>query len=597
MAPRPGFASLRQIGRLLAPHATGEGPVLAAGALLGVGVVALHVLLPWPLKWILDYLAGTRASSGVLAWVTRSPDEGLLALSAAFVALALARGGAEYGQIMVLNGAGNRIVSRFRAALFGHILRQPLSFHEKQDVGELLTRIVYDTSRLRRGLNGFLVPIIQTVGLFLATLGVLWWHNQTMGISLGIGGLLTLVAMQQRGRRIAKAAKKQRRKEGSLAALVAEELRSIRELQAFGLTGSAVATRFGDRNFKSLRQEQKLRRLAAGLSFRVEAILALSVGVAVVLGIRAVGTGDLSAGDLWLFVSYAAALRSPFSAFARQTARLGRTYACGERLANLADREPEIVDGLTVLTGLPRGELVFQAVSVKAPKRARGGRKWALDDMSCLLPAGKRIAIVGPNGAGKSTLLRLALRLADPAAGRVLLDGRDLREYTVESLRKQMSVVFQDSVLGGLSVRENIAFGLSRASDQSVQSAATVARAHHFIQALPQGYETKVRRGGDLFSGGERQRLAVARAILRGGRIWLLDEPTAGLDHATARELEDVLLGLTQGRTTLWVTHDPDLVPRLDWVLAVDRGRAAFNGPPDAYHAWLGEFFKTSTFA
>jgi len=571
--------------------------MLAVGAALGVAVVALHVLLPWPLKWILDLLAGTRDPSGGVDWLGRLPGNGLLALSAAFVALALASAGAEYGQVMVLNGAGNRIVSRFRAGLFGHILRQPLSFHEKQDVGELLTRIVYDTSRLRRGLNGFLIQIVQTVALFLATLGVLCWHNQAMGFALGVGGLLALLAMQRRGRRIAKAAKKQRRKEGSVAALVAEELRSIRELQTFGLTGSALLTRFGDRNFKSLRQEQKVRRLAAGLSFRVEAILALSVGLAVVLGTKAVGAGDLSAGDLWLFVSYAAALRSPFSGFARQTARLGQTYACGERLAKLTEREPEIADGPIALTGLPPGELVFEAVSAKAPTRARGGRKWSLDAMSGLLPAGKRIAIVGANGAGKSTLLRLALRLADPATGRVLLDGRDLREYNVESLRRQMSVVFQDSVLAGLSVRENIAFGLSRVSDQSVQSAATAARAHQFIQALPQGYETKVRRGGDLFSGGERQRLAVARAILHGGRIWLLDEPTAGLDHVTARELEDVLLGLTQGRTTLWVTHDPALVPRLDWVLALDRGRAVFNGPPEAYHAWLGEFFRTSSYA
>jgi len=582
---------------MLAPHAAGEGRMLAVGALLGVGVVAMQVLLPWPLKWILDFLAGARDASGVVHWVARSPDNGLLALSAAFVALALAAAGAEYGQVMVLNGAGNRIVSRFRAGLFGHILRQPLSFHEKQDMGELLTRVVYDTSRLRRGLNGFLIQIVQTVALFLATLSVLWWHNQAMGFALGVGGLLTLLAMLRRGRRIAKAAKKQRRKEGNLAALVAEELRSIRELQTFGLAGSALLARFGDRNFKSLRQEQKVRRLAAGLSFRVEAILAVSVGLAVVLGIKAVDAGDLSAGDLWLFVSYAAALRSPFSGFARQTARLGRTYACVERLGKVVQREPEIADGPVALTGLLRGELEFEAVSAKAPRRARGGRKWTLDEMSCRLPTGKRIAVVGANGAGKSTLLRLALRLADPDSGRVLLDGRDMREYTVESLRRQMSVVFQDSVLAGLSVRENIAFGLARVSDLSVKSAATAARAHRFIEALPQGYETKVRRGGDLFSGGERQRLAVARAILRGGRIWLLDEPTAGLDHVSARELEEVLLELTQGRTTLWVTHDADLVPRLDWVLALDRGRAAFNGPPDAYHVWLGEFFKASTVA
>ncbi|HEU5303883.1 MAG TPA: ABC transporter ATP-binding protein [Gemmatimonadales bacterium] len=585
--------SVRRIVAMLAPHATGEGRPLAWGALLGVLVVIGQVLLPWPIKWMLDSFVG----SSHTAWDPEWGAVGPVPLATAYVILALAGAGAEYWQVLVLTGAGNRIVSRFRATLFGHVLRQPLSFHEKQDLGELLTRIVYDTSRLRRGLNAFLVQIVQTLVLFTALLGVLCWHNRSLGLALGAGGVLAILAMQRRGQRIAKAARKQRRKEGRLASLVADELRSIRELQTFGLGSSAFLARFGERNSKSLRQEQKVRRLAAGLIFRVHLILAVTIGLAVVLGGRAIAAGDLGAGDLWLFLSYVMALRSPLAAFARETGRLGRTYACGERLEKLAQRRPEIVDGPLAFGGFLQGELAFEGVSVKSPKRARGGRKWTLHELSCRFPAGKRIAVVGPNGAGKSTLLRLVLRLADPVSGRVLLDGRDLREYTLESLRRQMSVVFQDSVLAGLTVRENVVFGLPRVSDLSLKAATTAARAHHLITALPDGYDTRVRRGGDLFSGGERQRIAIARALLHGGRVWLLDEPTAGLDHATSRELEAVLLELTHGRTTLWVTHDPELIPRLDWVLALDGGRAAFSGPPDAYQVWLNDFFKTPTVA
>jgi len=581
---------LRRIGALLRPHAAGEGRHLAIGALLGVGVVALHVLRPWPLKWILDYVSGARLGGPVVAWVSNDPAAGIASLSALFVAIALAGAGAEYAQMLLLNGLGNRVLFRFRAALFTHILHQPLAFHESHEVGELLTRVVYDTSRLRRGLNGLLIRIFQTLALFVAVFGVLLWLNLALGLVLALGGALAVVAMRGRGRRIARAARKQRIKEGSLAALVANELASIRELQTFGLAGSAVQQRFAGRNNRSLRQEQKLRRLAAGLSLRVDVLLALSVAMALWLGAHSVIAGRLTAGDLVLFFSYATALRGPFADFAFQTARLGRTYACADRLTRITKRTTAVTDrpGAVPAPSL-RGDLRFEEVALKTPKKRRAGPKWTLDGLSCTLPAGRRIAVVGPNGAGKSTLLSLVLRLADPHRGRILLDGLDLRDYTLDSVRGQTSVVFQDSVLTGLSVRGNIALGLEDADLKDVQAAAAAARAAPFIERLPQGYDTPVRRGGGLFSGGERQRLALARALLRNGRLWLLDEPTTGLDYATTQDLTAVLLEVTSGRTTLWVTHDPDLVPRLDWVLALDRGKAAFTGTPSDYFRWHAE--------
>jgi ABC-type multidrug transport system fused ATPase/permease subunit len=226
-------------------------------------------------------------------------------------------------------------------------------------------------------------------------------------------------------------------------------------------------------------------------------------------------------------------------------------------------------------------------VTVKARRRVRAARKLTLDQVSCVIPAGKRTAVVGGNGAGKSTLLRLMLRLVDPDRGQVSLDDHDIRDWTLESLRGQMSVVFQDTVLAGLSVRDNIALGLHEVSDDAIRSAATAARVHAFIERLPVGYDTPVRRGGDLFSGGERQRLAIARALLRNGSVWLLDEPTSALDHDAADDLTDVLFDATAGRTTLWVTHDPALVRRTDWVLLLDRGVLQFAGPPDEYAARL----------
>lgn len=569
---------LRRIIRLLRPHAVGEGAVAARGAMLGVAAVVLHVLRPWPLKWIVDGL--TSDAHSPVATVLRSP----VMLALAFVMLAFAGSAAAYQQSMLLNGLGNRVLFRFRETLFAHVLRQPLAYHQGLEVGELMTRIVYDTSRLRRGLNGMLIRVVQPLALFIASMGALLWIDWRLAAVLLAGGAVALLLMQRRGRRIVSVARKQRAKEGRLAALVGSELRAVRELQAFGMASSAVLARFAVRNQRSLRQELKLQRLSLGLTLRVDVAIAASIALAMWLGADGVAGDVFSAGDLVLFLSYALSLSRPFSDFANATARLGRTFACADRLERIMRREVDIADRADALDAAGvQGTLRFEGVSLRTPKRRRSDRKWTLEGVDCDLPAGRRIAIVGGNGAGKSTLLSLVLRLADPDTGRILLDGRDLRDYTIASLRAQVSIVFQDSVLTGVSVRDNIALGAPDAPLEAIEEAAHDARVSRFIKRLPDGYDTLVRRGGDLFSGGERQRIAIARALLRNGRIWLLDEPTTGLDQKSAAELTERIFDVTDGRTVLWVTHDRVLLARMDWVLEMNAGRVVHSGPAAGY--------------
>lgn len=571
---RPG-PGLRAIASLLRPHATGEGRVLAGGVALGLAVVGLQVLRPWPLKWIVDHLGALGELEVAL-------------LAAAYVGIATAAAAAFYRQTLLLYGLGNRVVFRFRSALFRHVLAQPLAFHESRELGELLTRVVYDTSRLRRGVNGISTRIVQTLALFVATLGVLCWVHLTLGLTVGVGGALALLAMRRRGRRITRASKRQRRNEGKLASLVASELSSVRELQAFGLRASAVEQRFAARNGKSLRQEHKVQRLAGGLLLRVEFLLAIAGALALWLGARGVASGGLSAGDLVLFISYLITLRQPLVDFANQTARLGRTAACADRLTTIIERPRGMIDREGAVPAPAfRGDIRFDGVAVRAPRKLRNGRKLTLDGLDAEIPAGARVAVVGPNGAGKSSLLRLVLRLTDPDRGRVVIDGHDVRDFTLESLRAQLSVVFQESVLPGLTIAETIALGLPNVSAADITAAAEAAGAHALIARLPAGYDTRVRQRGGLFSGGERQRLAIARALLRNGRLWLLDEPTTGLDAEGTREITKLLLDVTRGRTTLWVTHESTLVNQLDHVLALANGKVAFAGSPNHYLAWL----------
>ena len=586
----PELRKVRGVAALLWPHTRGDRKLLALGAGLSLLLIALRIGQPWPLKWILDLLTAQPEHAG-LGGFLKAPALGIPGLSLAYIAITLSAATVAYAERLVLAGLGNRVIYRLRTALFGHVLRQPLAFHESRTTGELLTRIVYDTARLRQGVNAILLRIFQTAVLFVAMLGVLVWLNAGLAAIVALGALLALSAMAWSGRRIAGAAGKQRKKEGRLATTVAEDLLGVRELQTYR-AGRWPDERFGRKNVKSLVHEQRVRQLAAWLVLRIEVLVALSIAAILWVGGREVQAGRLTPGDLVLFVSYAVGLYRPFEQFARQTYKLGKTFACGDRLRKIMEETPAIADRPNAVPAPPlRGDLAFENVSVATPKERRGTRKRAISEVSFAAPV-QRVAILGANGAGKSTLLRLVLRFVDPDEGRVLLDGRDLRDYTVDSVRRQVSAVFQESVFFGLSVRENIALGDPDANLEDVERAAQRARINKFIERLPEGYETPIRRGGELFSGGERQRIAIARALHRDGRIWLLDEPTKGVDPATAADLATILLEATAGRSVLWVTHDPAVLPKLDRVVVLKEGRLTFAGTPAAYGEWLAKRLK-----
>ena len=330
--------------------------------------------------------------------------------------------------------------------------------------------------------------------------------------------------------------------------------------------------------------------MEALLHLRVSLLLAVSVCAVLGLGAAAVGPdpGSFSPGDLILFMTYVVALYRPFTQFSRESARAGRTMACADRLVKLMERKPAIDDAPdAVPADALQGGIAFEGVAVRAKRRRLGGRRKILQDVSFRAAPGERIAVLGPNGAGKSSLLLLLARLADPKKGRVLADDRDLRSYRIASWRRNLSVVHQDAVFFGLSVRENITLGAADVPEARVREAVARAKAAELVERLPGGYDTVIRRRGRLLSGGERQRLAVARALARDGRIWLLDEPATGLDAAAEADLTDLLLEVTRGRTTFWITHDVRTARRLDRVLLLTKGRVAYDGPSAGLNGWL----------
>jgi len=579
---------MRKLGFLLWPYARAYKGLLAFGIVLTALYIGFQLAQPWPLKWVIDIISGTHGASVPPAWIANINVK-IAVLSGLYILFAVLSGLAEYGQTLLLAGIGNRVLARFRLDLFSHVLRQSLAYHEHRDIGELLTRVVYDTSRLRQGVRNILTRSIQTILLFVFKVAVLFLIDVRLALILALSGVVALLLMRKPSRSIFNASRKQRRNEGRLAAVVGENLTGIREFQTFS-PGDVLDERFTRRNAKSLKSEQKVRRLAAGLLFRTEVLLAASICLILWIGGQAVQRGQLSAGDLVLFFSYASGLFDPFRRFARQAATTGRTLACGDRLIKIMQKEPVIKDspGAMDLSCL-RGDIVFENVTFKNKSRKRGGRKSILKDVSFQLGAGERMAVLGPNGAGKSTLLRLLLRFADPHEGCVVLDGRDIRDYSLASLRGQMSVVFQENVFFGLSIRENIAMGRPEATLEEIHDAASRAQISSLIEKLPLGYETLIHRQGGLFSGGEKQKIAISRAILRKGGVWLLDEPTSALDAEASGTLMRILLEATEKHTTFWVTHDVRVLARVDKVLFLDKGRALFHGTPDDFRSWLSE--------
>lgn len=580
------FGQTRRLGVLLWPYARAYKSLLTLGVVLTAFYIGFQLAQPWPLKWVIDTISGRNGAAVPPAWIGNINAK-IAVLSGLYILFAVLAGLAEYGQNLLLAGISNRVLARFRLDLFSHVLKQSLAYHERRDIGELLTRIVYDTSRLRQGVRNILTRSIQTILLFVFKVAVLFLIDARLALILALSGIVALLLMRKPSRRIFRASRRQRRNEGRLASVVGENLVGIREFQTFS-PGEILDERFIKRNAKSLKSEQKVRRLAAALLFRTEVLLAASICLILWIGGQAVQKGQLSAGDLVLFFSYAAGLFDPFRRFARQAAMTGRTLACGDRLIKIMQKEPVIKDslGAVELSGL-RGDIVFENVTHKNRSRRRGGRKSILKDVSFQIGAGERMAVLGPNGAGKSTLLRLLLRFADPGKGRVIIDGRDIREYSLASLRGQMSVVFQESIFFGHSVRENIAMGRPEATLEEIREAASRAQISALIEKLPLGYETPICRQGGLFSGGEKQKIAISRAILRCGSAWLLDEPTSALDAEAADTLMKVLLEATEKRTTVWVTHDVRVVSRVDKVLFLDKGRVFFLGTPDDFRAWL----------
>jgi ATP-binding cassette subfamily B protein len=558
--------------QLLRPYVRREWRALSGAGLLAVAAAVADLARPWPLKLVLDYIVLGHAGAFVLG---RSELVILAGIGGFVLAIALVSALAENASILWLQRAGERISHEMRVNVYDRLQQLSLGFHEQRQKGDLVTRVTGDANAIGDMFASSLGSVVQASVLLLGMLIVTFVLDPLLALVwLAVVPFLAVVAFTFRAR-IRTAARHQRAQEGAIASVANEALSAMAVVKAYGSERFELE-RVQERSERRMHLGIEASRLQAHFNTLLGILSAVGTAAVLVLGVFRVAAGAISPGDLVVFVSYAKKADSPLRHIARESVRIARSMARAERIAEILAADELLAERPGAYRGeRAAGEVVFEHVSFSyAPSRP------VLHDVSVRIPAGSRLAVIGASGAGKSTLGALIARLYDPAEGRVLIDGRDLRDCSLDWLRAQVGVLLQDTVLFTGSVRENIAYSAEMSPEALVQAARTAA-AHEFVTRLPDGYETELGPQGVGLSGGQRQRIGIARTLLRDPPILLLDEPTTALDAVAGAQLLEGLERLMQGRTTVLVTHSLELARRADRVVIVEAGRIVAEGPPD----------------
>ena len=562
--------------------------MLSAGLVASALAAMMEWAAPWPLKFIFDSVIGHKPLPAWLAGLPSDQSGLLTAMAAALLSVAAALAVADYLSTRLVATAGQRVVFEIRCQLFRHIESQGSDFHQRRQTGDLLARLGGDVQAIQSAMVTAVPTLVRNVltliGMVTIMLIVDWRYAL---LAMALVPLLFWVSRHYLTR-IKSIQRQARRADGEASSVAQEVLTSITVVQAFGAE-DAESTRYAAATGRGL--EENRRAIIAQSEFTPLMTLSMTVSTVLVLffGVRAVTTGHLTAGELLVFMAYLRGMYSPVRQLSKLAGIVGRAHAAAERVAEILDTNEEVPQrpGARRLHRA-RGAVNLSGVrfSYPAQRTAEAGsyapeERTVLDGVDLEIPAGTRQALVGLTGSGKSTLLRLIPRFLDPTAGVVQLDGMDVSDLDLADLRRQVALVPQEPYLFRASVWENILYGSTDGSRAAAVTAARAAGLHEVIASFPDGYDTSIAERGSTLSGGQRQCVAVARAMARNAPVLLLDEPTVGLDA----ELEAVLLAaferLADGRTTITVSHQLAGLRRADSIAVLTNGRISEAGTHD----------------
>jgi ABC-type multidrug transport system fused ATPase/permease subunit len=565
------LGTLVRLFRRFAPHLRCHRRKLAGAGVCVIGVTAMELLRPWPIKVVFDAILVPQEAAGAVVGqvnaISTDTDVLLALVALSILAIAIFTGLFGFGQSYLLAATGQKVVASIRQELYGHIQRLSHSFHDEHSTGDLLLRLNGDVHLMRDLLVTSAIFVGSRILLIVATITIMAWMDWRLTlVALAILPMLAM-AVTRFGKEIKGASRRQRRKESKISQVMTERISAITVVQAHAREAHEDE-RFSRQNTSSAKAGVRATRLEAHLDRLVQVILAFGTAGVIWYGVVRVRAGAITPGDLLVFSAYLAGLYKPVRRLAALTGRIVKSSVCGERILAILDLEPEIRD----LPDARPAPAFAGAIELDAVRFDYGRGATVLGGVDLRIEPGQTLALIGRSGSGKSTVANLLLRFYDPQAGCVRIDGLDIRRYTLNSLRDQIAIVLQDSVLFNTSIAENISYGKLDATREEIVEAATQANANDFIERLPNGYDTVIAERGATLSGGQRQRIAIARAIVRDAPIVILDEPTTGLDDANEGSVREALARLVRHRTCVLITHDLELAASADRVIEVAGG-------------------------
>jgi subfamily B ATP-binding cassette protein MsbA len=588
--PRSKNTRALQITALLRPY--WKSLVVAFVAV--VGETAADTLEPWPIKVVLDNVLQGRPLNGWLgrfvAWAFSSTARSTLDFAVTAVAVIAVVGAVStYAEKWLTTSVSQWVGHDLRRLFYHHIQRLSFAEHDERQTGDLVSRVTDDIDAIQdfitSALLGILVDLLTLVGMIVVMLYVSWRFTL---IALSIAPVLFLV-VNVYTRRIKAASRTVRKRESELLSLVAEVLGSIRVVQAF-VREDYEERRFLSGSLAKVEAGLEARNLKARLAPAVDLIVAAGTCLVLGTGARFVLAGEISPGVLVVFLLYLSKMYKPMRDLSKMTDTVSKAAVGYERILEVLKIESQVRD-LPKARRAPRfkGEIEFDRVAFAYDRDTA-----VLKDVSFRIEPGQFAGLVGPSGTGKTTIVSLIARFYDPTSGEVRIDGQDVRSYTLKSLRTQMSFVLQETLLFHATIWDNIAYGNPNASRRAIIEAAEHADAAEFIDKLPDGYQTMIGERGVTLSGGQRQRLAIARAILRDTPILILDEPTTGLDAASARGVIDALERLMKGRTSIVIAHHLEAVRQADVIFVIKESELVEQGTHRALLAKHGLYSELS---